>query len=151
VTLPDGKREPPGAWPTVGHGLQWRHARKGNPMNNRLVYATGTGRLCPECTRPLTECRCKRSKPAQAAPAPAGDGIVRVGRETKGRKGKGVTVIKGVPLAGDELEALATKLKKRCGCGGTVEAGTIEIQGDHRDLLLQELGKLGYTVRKSGG
>jgi translation initiation factor 1 len=119
--------------------------------SSRLVYSTGAGRLCPECTRPLADCRCKRSKPAQAAPMPAGDGIVRVGRETKGRKGKGVTVIKGVPLAGAELEALATRLKKRCGCGGTVEAGAIEIQGDHRDLLVEELGKLGYTVRKSGG
>jgi translation initiation factor 1 len=118
--------------------------------SNRLVFSTGAGRLCPECTRPLAECRCKRSKPAQPA-VPAGDGIVRVSRETKGRKGKGVTVIKGVPLAGDELEALATKLKKRCGCGGTVAAGSIEIQGDHRDLLIEELGKLGYTVRRSGG
>jgi translation initiation factor 1 len=118
--------------------------------SNRLVFSTGAGRLCPECTRPVAECRCKRSKPAQAV-APAGDGIVRVSRETQGRKGKGVTVIKGVPLAGDELEALATKLKKRCGCGGTVDAGSIEIQGDHRDLLVEELGKLGYTVRRSGG
>ena len=56
-----------------------------------------------------------------------------------------------MPLAGDELEALATRLKKRCGCGGTVGAGSIEIQGDHRDLLVEELGKLGYTVRRSGG
>ena len=118
--------------------------------SNRLVFSTGAGRLCPECTRPLGECRCKRSKPAQPVVA-AGDGIVRVSRETKGRKGKGVTVIKGVPLAGADLEALATKLKKRCGCGGTVDAGSIEIQGDHRDLLLEELGKLGYTVRRSGG
>jgi translation initiation factor 1 len=120
---------------------------------SRLVYSTGQGRLCPECTRPLTDCRCRRSKPAQpaAAPAPPGDGIVRVGRETKGRKGKGVTVIRGLPLAGDALESLATRLKKRCGSGGTVEAGTIEIQGDHRDLLLDELGKLGYTVRRAGG
>jgi translation initiation factor 1 len=120
---------------------------------SRLVYSTGPGRLCPECARPLADCRCRRSKPAQpaAALAPAGDGIVRVGRETKGRKGKGVTVVRGVPLAGDELAALATRLKKRCGSGGTVEAGVIEIQGDHRDLLLQELGKLGYTVRRAGG
>jgi translation initiation factor 1 len=117
---------------------------------SRLVYSTGPGRLCPECARPLAECRCRRSKPAQAV-APRSDGIVRVGRETKGRKGKGVTVITGVPLAGDALEALATKLKKRCGCGGTVDCGTIEIQGDHRDLLHNELGKLGYTVRRSGG
>jgi len=60
-------------------------------------------------------------------------------------------VIKGVPLAGDELDVLATRLKKRCGCGGTVDAGVIEIQGDHRDLLVEELGRLGYTVRRSGG
>jgi translation initiation factor 1 len=116
----------------------------------RLVYSTGQGRLCPECARSIAECRCKRSKPAQPA-VPSGDGIVRVGRETKGRKGKGVTVITGVPLAEPELEALATKLKKRCGSGGTVDGGVIEIQGDHRDLLVAELGRLGYKVRRSGG
>jgi translation initiation factor 1 len=118
---------------------------------NTLVYSTGQGRLCPECGRPVTECRCKRSKPAQSAPLPAGDGIVRVGRETKGRKGKGVTIITGVPLAAADLEQLATRLKKRCGSGGTVNERTIEIQGDHRDVLAMELGKLGYTVRRSGG
>ena len=80
-----------------------------------------------------------------------GDGTVRVGRETKGRKGKGVTVVAGVPLAGDALEDLATRLKKRCGSGGTVHEGIIEIQGDHRDTLVAELGKLGYTVKRSGG
>ena len=89
-------------------------------------------------------------KPAQPV-APKGDGVVRVGRETKGRKGKGVTVISGVPLAGDALEELATRLKKRCGSGGTVDGGVIEIQGDHRDTLVAELGKLGYTVKRSGG
>ena len=121
--------------------------------NARLVYSTGQGRLCPECARPLAMCRCKRSKAAVpvAAPAPKVDGIVRVGRETKGRKGKGVTIITGVPLTGDALDALATRLKKRCGSGGTVDGATIEIQGDHRDLLAGELGKLGYTVRRSGG
>ena len=120
--------------------------------NTRLVYSTGQGRLCPECARPMSECRCKRSRPAQVvAAAPIGDGVVRVGRETKGRKGKGVTVITGVPLAGDALEELATRLKKRCGSGGTVDAGTIEIQGDHRDTLVAELGRLGYTVKRSGG
>jgi translation initiation factor 1 len=120
--------------------------------SSRLVYSTGAGRLCPECARPVAECRCKRSKPAQpAATAPPGDGVVRVGRETKGRKGKGVTVVTGVPLAGDALEELATRLKKRCGSGGTVHEGTIEIQGDHRDTLVAELGTLGYTVKRSGG
>jgi len=120
--------------------------------NGRLVYSTGPGRLCPECARPVAECRCRRSKPAQPqAPAPRGDGIVRVGRETQGRKGKGVTVITGVPLAGAALEELATRLKKRCGSGGTVHEGAIEIQGDHRDALVAELGRLGYTARRSGG
>ena len=76
---------------------------------------------------------------------------MRVGRETRGRKGKGVTVITGIPLAGAELEALATRLKKRCGSGGTVDGSVIEIQGDHRDLLVEELGKLGYAVKRSGG
>ncbi|HET9694533.1 MAG TPA: translation initiation factor Sui1 [Steroidobacteraceae bacterium] len=118
--------------------------------SNRLVYSTDLGRRCPECGRTVADCRCRRSKPAQAV-TPAGDGIVRVGRETKGRKGNGVTVIRGVPLAGDALAELATRLKKRCGSGGTVDAGVIEIQGDHRDLLVEELGKLGYTVRRAGG
>jgi translation initiation factor 1 len=120
--------------------------------NSRLVYSTGQGRLCPECARPVTECRCRRSKPAQtASPAGKGDGIVRVGRETKGRKGKGVTVVIGLPLAGAALEELATRLKKRCGSGGTVHEGVIEIQGDHRDALIAELEKLGYVARRSGG
>ena len=118
--------------------------------NGRLVYSTGPGRLCPECARPVADCRCRRSKPATAA-APKGDGVVRVGRETKGRKGKGVTVITGLPLAGDALDELATRLKKRCGSGGTVHEGVIEIQGDHRDALVAELGRLGYTVKRSGG
>lgn len=120
--------------------------------NTRRVYSTGQGRLCPECARTVTECRCRRSKPAQAtASVIKGDGIVRVGRETKGRKGKGVTVVTGLPLAGTALGELATRLKKRCGSGGTVHDGAIEIQGDHRDTLVVELEKLGYTVRRSGG
>jgi translation initiation factor 1 len=77
--------------------------------------------------------------------------VVRVGRETKGRKGKGVTVVSGLPLTGDELQDLATRLKKRCGSGGTVHEGVIEIQGDHRDALVAELAKLGYLARRSGG
>jgi translation initiation factor 1 len=131
-----------------------RHARRIAPMSNsRLVYSTGPGRLCPECARPLGECRCRRSKPAQPqALPPRGDGVVRVGRATQGRKGKGVTVITGVPLAGDALEEFATRLKKRCGSGGTVtDSGVIEIQGDHRDTLVGELARLGYTVKRSGG
>ena len=120
--------------------------------NGRLVYSTGPGRLCPECARPVADCRCRRSRPAQPqAGSPQRDGVVRVGRETRGRKGKGVTVITGLALAGDALEELATRLKKRCGSGGAVHAGVIEIQGDHRDALVAELAKLGHAVKRSGG
>jgi translation initiation factor 1 len=119
---------------------------------DRIVYSTGPGRRCPECGRVQADCRCRRSAPAARPAAPlVGDGIVRVGRETKGRKGKAVTVVRGLPLAPEALEQLATRLKKRCGCGGTVDAGVIEIQGDHRDLLVEEIGKLGYAVRRVGG
>lgn len=76
---------------------------------------------------------------------------VRVGRETKGRAGKGVTVITGLPLALAQLEQLAGELKRRCGSGGTVRDGVIEIQGEHRDLLVQELTKRGFAARRSGG
>jgi translation initiation factor 1 len=76
---------------------------------------------------------------------------VRVGRETKGRAGKGVSVITGLPLAPAQLEALASELKRRCGSGGTVRNGVIEIQGDHRDVLVQELAKRGYDAKRSGG
>lgn len=89
------------------------------------------------------------SAPPKGAQAPPRQ--VRVGRETKGRAGKGVSVITGLGLAPAQLEALATQLKKRCGSGGTVRDGVIEIQGDHRDVLVAELVKLGYAARKSGG
>ncbi len=114
--------------------------------NRGLVYSTDTGRTCPECRRPVAECRCRE----KTARAPAGDGIVRVGRQTKGRKGKGVTVVTGLPLAQAELEKLARDLKKKCGSGGTVRDGVIEIQGEHRDLLVAVLGRRGFTVRRSG-
>jgi translation initiation factor 1 len=112
----------------------------------RIVYSTDIGRRCPNCLRPITECVCKKGTPGKA-----GDGVVRVSRETQGRKGKGVTVITGLPLNADALEALATQLKKRCGAGGAVAAGRIEIQGDHRDTILQELIKQGWQAKRAGG
>lgn len=112
------------------------------------MYSTDVGRSCPRCRRALDECRCEQRL---AGKRPAGDGTVRVGRETKGRKGKGVTVIAGIPLGEDELAQLATRLKKRCGSGGTVRNGVIEIQGDHRDLLVAELNALGYRAKRAGG
>jgi translation initiation factor 1 len=101
-----------------------------------IVYSTDQGRIRPD-----------RKQPA----APKGDGIVRVGRETKGRKGKGMTIVTGVPLHPEGLRDLAKQLKQKCGTGGTVKSGTIEIQGDHRDLLVVELQAMGYTVKRAGG
>lgn len=114
---------------------------------SRLVYSTDTGRVCPDCGQPAAACTCK-----QAAKAlPPGDGIVRVSLDTKGRKGKGVTVVRGVALDTAALAALGKQLKANCGSGGTVKDGVIEIQGDHRDTVVTALQKHGMTVKRAGG
>jgi len=113
--------------------------------HHRLVYSDEIGHNCPKCGKPLQKCAC-----GQAA-APAGDGRVRVERQTKGRKGKGVSLITGLPLAEKELKVLAKELKQRCGCGGTVKDGVIEIQTDQRELLVAELQKKGFAAKKAGG
>ncbi len=110
-----------------------------------LVYSTEHGRMCPSCGKPAAACLCGRKQSA-----PAEGGTVRVGRETKGRKGKGVTLITGLPLNGEELKALAKELKTRCGAGGAVKEGVIEIQGDHRDFLVEELGRRGFKAKTTG-
>lgn len=115
-----------------------------------IVYSSAHGRMCPRCGRPVASCACRAARPA-SAPAGGGAAVVRVGRETKGRRGKGVTVVTGVPLAGAALDELGSRLKRLCGSGGTVRDGVIEIQGDHRDLLVAELAKSGWTVKRSGG
>jgi translation initiation factor 1 len=114
--------------------------------NEGIVYSTEFGKACPKCGMSIKQCICGRGN--LGAP---NDGIVRIGRETKGRKGSGISVITGVPLDDNGLKTLAKLLKQKCGTGGTVKSGTIEIQGDHRDLLKQELSKMGYTVKLSGG
>lgn len=111
-----------------------------------LVYSTGKGRMCPNCARPLADCACRRSPRA-----PKGDGIVRVSRETKGRKGKGVTLVTGLPLPPDDLADLAGELKRKCGAGGTVKDGNIELQGDRRDVVVELLRERGYEVKRAGG
>ena len=111
-----------------------------------IVYTTGLGSICPGCRRPVADCACKRPDGR-----PVRGGAVRVSREVAGRKGKGVSVVTGLPLAGPELEALAGELKRRCGSGGTVREGRIEIQGDHRDTLVGELARRGYDVKRAGG
>ncbi len=105
--------------------------------SDRLVYSSGRGRIRPAEPEPPRRAR--------------GDGTVRVRRETQGRGGKTVTSISGVPLADTALSALASELKRRCGTGGTAKDGVIEIQGDHRDLLIAELEQRGYTVKRAGG
>ena len=83
--------------------------------------------------------------------APRGDGIVRIRREVKGRKGKGVTTISGLPLPSDALRELAGELKRLCSSGGSVKSGVIEIQGDHRDAVEEVLEARGYSVVRAGG
>ena len=112
-----------------------------------LVYSTDTGRICPECRKPIALCECK----ARATARPAGDGTLRVSLDTKGRKGKGVTVVKGVPLDDAALIQLGKQLKAQCGSGGTVKDSVIEVQGDHRDAVVAALQKQGYTVKRAGG
>lgn len=110
-----------------------------------LVYSTDQGRMCPRCRHPQERCTCSREQ------RPLGDGVVRVSRETKGRKGKGVTLISGIPLAEKELKAYTKELKVKCGTGGTLKDGIVEIQGDQRDILLPLLMQKGWVVKRSGG
>jgi translation initiation factor 1 len=115
-------------------------------MAERIVYSTGIGTLCPNCRRAVRECVCPKG-----APGAAKVGAIRVSREVKGRAGKGVTTVVGLPLSLAEIDGLAARLKKRCGSGGTVREGIIEIQGDHRDVIVAELVKAGWPAKKSGG
>ncbi|WP_271274601.1 translation initiation factor Sui1 [Aliamphritea hakodatensis] len=114
-----------------------------------LVFSTEKGQMCPGCQQALDECACDTLAEEQRLEQL--DGIVRIRRETAGRKGKGVTTVSGVPLAEKQLKQLAKKLKQQCGTGGSVKEGVIEIQGDHRDTLKLALEKQGYTVKLAGG
>lgn len=108
------------------------------------IWSTQHGAMCPECGRAKTACVCR----AEQGPS---DGVVRVSRSTKGRKGKGVTLVTGAPVPANELPKLCKELKRRCGSGGTVKDGAIEIQGDHRDTVVQLLEARGWTVKRAGG
>ena len=119
---------------------------KSSTSNGGLVYSTDAGRMCPGCRAPIARCTCRKPAP------PAGDGVVRLFLETKGRGGKGVTVVRGLALAEAELAAIGKKLKAACGVGGTAKDGVVELQGDHRDRLLALLPTLGFkSVKKAGG
>lgn len=112
-----------------------------------LVYDSALGRMCPRCRKPQAKCRC--AEQMAAAARPVGDGVVRVRREV--RNGKTCTVVLGLPLRTDELKELARKLKQSCGGGGTVKDAAIELQGDHREKVVQQLEQAGYTVKLAGG
>jgi translation initiation factor 1 len=122
--------------------------------DSRLVYSTETGRICPECGKPASACLCKKKKAVKAGRQPAGypnDGTIRIRREVKGRGGKTVTAVFGVPLEKEDLQEFAKTLKHRCGAGGSVKDGVIVIQGDQRQTLLDEIRKHGYTAKLAGG
>lgn len=106
--------------------------------SSRLVYSTETGRI-------------KQAKTPDAPPVPGTDTVVRLQRESKGRGGKGVTLITGLPLNQEDLKTLAKELKQLCGTGGTVKEGVIEIQGEHREKLKPVLEKRGFKVKIAGG
>lgn len=117
--------------------------------SSRLVYSTEQPTTE---ARPATTGRPQKNKPGHGTPGrPPADGIVRVWRQTKGRKGKAVTAITGLNVESTELTKLARDLKTLCGSGGTVKSGTIEIQGDHRDRVIEDLRRRGWQVKKAGG
>ena len=112
---------------------------------SRLVYSTDQGRLCPDCGH--SQCQCTHDSAAAM-----GDGNVRIRLETKGRKGKGVTTITGIPLAEAELKKLLKELKQKTSSGGSIKGNVLELQGDHRDALIVLLSKYGWSsVKKAGG
>jgi translation initiation factor 1 len=110
-----------------------------------LVYSTDSGRMCPACRHPVAACLCK------AAQAPPGDGSVRVSRESKGRGGKTVTLVRGLALDEEALAALGKRLRSACGTGGTVKDGVLEVQGDHTERVAALLRAEGFAVKRAGG
>lgn len=117
---------------------------KGN--SGGLVYSTEGGRMCPACRQAVAQCTCKLT-----STPPKGDGVVRVSRETKGRGGKAVTLVRGLALAPDALAALGKQLRTQCGSGGTVKDGVVEIQGDHAERVVALLQQQGHGAKRAGG
>jgi translation initiation factor 1 len=119
--------------------------RKAGPGG--LVYSTDGGRMCPGCRQPIAACRCN----ATVASGPSGDGIVRVSRESKGRGGKTVTLVRGLALDADALAALGKRLRGACGAGGTAKDGALEVQGDHAERIVAWLVQEGWRAKRAGG
>ena len=117
-------------------------------VSDRVVYSSEHGRVCPACGQAQRKCRCPRPT-SRDEPRPTGP--VRVGRSSKGRKGKPVTTVSGLSLDDVALRDLARELKQLCGSGGTMRDGVIEIQGEHRDTLVEALRERGIEAKRSGG
>ena len=118
--------------------------------NSRLVFSTEAGRICPKCQSPISTCRCKKKRPEPKSQIKS-DGIIRIRREVKGRKGKTVTTLSGFNLDDNALKLFSKQLKQHCGTGGSVKNGMVIIQGDHRDTIKSLLEGKGYTVKLAGG
>ncbi|WP_018984528.1 stress response translation initiation inhibitor YciH [Salinimonas chungwhensis] len=106
--------------------------------DSKLVYSTDTGRIKHDDTRPSPR-------------SLSSDGVVRISRETKGRKGKGVSIVTGLDMDAKALKSLCSELKKKCGCGGAVKDGAIEVQTDDREKLKSLLQAKHFTVKLAGG
>lgn len=123
-----------------------------NSALSSWVYSTETGRICPDCRQPVAQCQCAAIRQnVQASSSATPSGVLRVQRESKGRGGKNVTVVRGLALSAEAFAALAKQLKTTCGSGGTAKDGVIEVQGDHVITVIAALQKLGYSVKRSGG
>ena len=119
-----------------------------NRDENRTVYSTDQGKICPNCGKPVQKCDCKK----KTAYLPMKrDGIIRLRIERKGRGGKSVTLVEGLPVDVDLLKVIIKDLKHLCGAGGSIKKGIIEIQGDVRDTAMKLLEEKGYVVKKAGG
>ena len=119
---------------------------KAKLISSGLVYSTDSGRMCPDCRQPAAQCSCRTTSARMVT-----DGVVRVSRQTKGRAGKGVTLVTGVALDDAALAILGKQLKTSCGSGGTVKDGVIEVQGDHVERVMGLLLAQGYKVKRAGG
>ena len=125
---------------------------KAKPAAGGLVYSTDNGRMCPACRRPLASCSCKAdAAKTRHSAAAAASRSVTVWRETKGRAGKGVTVVRGLALDATALALLGKQLKTMCGSGGAVKDGVIEVQGDHAERVVAALIAMGIKAKRAGG
>jgi len=120
--------------------------QRSNKSSGGLVYSTDAGRMCPGCRRPVADCRC-----ARVPVAPAASAGVRASRESKGRGGKVVTVVRGLGLDAGALAALGKQLRTDCGTGGTAKDGIVELQGDHCERVIAALSRQGFMARRAGG